>query len=185
MNGMIEPRPRRIYFDANVYITALESRSDAARAIFRLFGGWDWQQHVIVTSEFTLAEVLVHPIASALRSGDYELHDSYQSIIADEPGVREVLPASHSVLVRTALVRAQMHRLSNRKIRTPDAIHVASALEAECDTFVSGDADLLAAVKDLCNRVGLEHAERQPSLRHAFGVSQHELDQLAEALNCP
>ena len=182
---MTEALPRRIYFDSNVYICALETNSDISRLVFRLFGGWQWQNHQIVTSEFTPTEVLVHPIERALNTGDYRLHDSYTSLIADEDDVRQVVKLDRNILVRSALVRAQMSRLSNRKLKTPDAIHVASALSARCDTFVTGDEALLRAVADICNRVGLEPGESEPSLKYAVGLSVSDLSRLAEELKCP
>lgn len=182
---MTEASLRKIYFDTNVYICALEKNSDEALLVFRLFGGWDWQQHVIVTSELTLAEALDHPIEKALSNNDYTLHDSYHALIADEEGVREVIKLDRGILVRAALVRVQLRRLSARRIKLPDAIHLASALAAGCDTFVSADGALLSAARDICNRVGIEPGQPDPCLRQAVALTAPELSRLATELHCP
>ena len=184
MNGMNETI-RRIYFDTNVYISLVEHSSAISKQISRLFGGWEGQSHLIVTSEFTLAEALVKPIKIALDTGNYTLHDTYIDWIADEPDVRMVLPASRIILIRAALVRAQLSRLAQIKVKLPDAIHIASALQGNCDVFITGDKDLQAAVQAIAQRMGLKAGDPETSLWRVMSLDPDELAALAEELGCP
>jgi predicted nucleic acid-binding protein len=174
---------RRIYFDTNAYIFLVERPSAEARLIFRLFGWREARTHVIVTSELTLAEALVHPIEIALDTGDYRKRDHYLWLIDDEPGVREVVRLERQVLQRAALVRAQCRRLANRKVKLPDAVHLASAMEADCDTFVTGDRGLLDAARDIANGVGLRADEPRSRIKHVVDLTVEDLTRLSEELD--
>ncbi len=176
---------RKIYFCTNVYIEILEGNSELANIIPRLFGGWDWQNHVIVTSELTLAECLVKPIELAVSTDDYILHDKYLDLLLSQPGVQEVFSVTRHILIRAALVRAQLSNLAAKKIKLPDAIHVATALEAQCDTFVTRDGNLIEAVSAIIERKGLPKTAKSSSLKHIVKMEKDALLTLAEELKCP
>lgn len=91
----------------------------------------------VVTSILTLTEVLVHP----LRSGNIELARQYQDIILNQENVI-TLPVS----VEVAQLAAQLRATQN--LRTPDAIWIASAIQAGATFFLSNDARL-ATITDL------------------------------------
>jgi predicted nucleic acid-binding protein len=124
--------PPRVYLDANVFITAMETpgaRSDHAWWIIRSVEEGDIAG---MTSEITLAEVLVKP----MQMGNAELVAAYQEMIM--PGARfDVLPVSRDILVGAAGLRAR-----RTSIRLPDAIHIASALTASCRFMVTDDRQL-------------------------------------------
>lgn len=67
-----------------------------------------------------------------IRNGDSILIDAYNLIFAS-PEMR-LLPITHNVLVEAARLRATIHGL-----RTPDAIHAATALIEGCAMFVTND----------------------------------------------
>ena len=182
---MTELRPRRIYFDTNVYIELIEKNSPTTRRLARLFGGWEWQQHLIVTSEITLAEVLAKPIAMAVETGDYKLHDVYLRTLSVEPGVTDVLPVTRTIWQRAALVRAQLKRYANVSIKLPDATHVAAALECRCDTFVTNDLALQSAVRAIIERKGMSNNDPVPVLTRLITFEAADLDALADELECP
>lgn len=185
MNGMTEARPKRIYFDANVYIELIEKNSPTTQRLQRLFGGWDWQEHLIVTSEITLAEVLVKPIATAVETGDYKLHDIYQRALSVQPWVTDVFPVTRAIWQRAALVRAQLKRYANISIKLPDATHIGAALETRCDTFVTNDVALQSAARAIIERKGMAADEPAPHLARLVTFDPSELDALAEELECP
>lgn len=185
MNGMNETRGRRIYFDSVVYIELIEKNSATTPRLARLFGGWDWQKHIIVTGEITIAEVLVKPIAIAIETDKFDLHDLYVTLLTVQPGVTEIVPITDAVWRRAALVRAQLKRLIDKTIRLPDAVHVAAALESGCDTFVTDDVSLQKAVRAMIERPGMSEADRSPVLKHLITFASAELDALAVELECP
>jgi predicted nucleic acid-binding protein len=121
--------PPRVYVDTNVYISAFETggaRTDHARW---LFDAAEQGRLIVVTSELTLAELLVRPIAE----GATYLIDAFRAMIAPGPS-SEVVPVSRRVLEGAAGLRA-----SRRGLKLPDAIHCASALEARCSAMVTDD----------------------------------------------
>ena len=85
----------------------------------------------VVTSELTLMEVLV----GAYRADDLVLEGDYRRTLGD-PAVR-LISIGQDVLGLAAKLRA-----GRGALRTPDAIHVATASLAGCGTFVTNDKAL-------------------------------------------
>lgn len=118
-----------IYFDANAFIYSVE-RVAPYDALLRNY----WQlttqgQAKIVTSELTVLEVLVRP----LRLQDHHLVSLFRSTLTVSPDVR-LLPISLHLLEQAAQIRA------TSGLKTPDAIHAATALLAGVTSFVTSDA---------------------------------------------
>ncbi len=82
-----------------------------------------------VTSMVTVIEVLVQP----LRRGDLQLANEYRDILLRSAGVT-TLALSEDIAEETARVRAQYN------LRTPDAIHIATALHTRASFFLTNDA---------------------------------------------
>ena len=121
----------RIYFDANVFIYAMETdteRGILARRWFRTVDRGDVQA---VTSELTLAEVLPHPIAA----GDDVLVKAYHRLLEHRPSLH-VTTVDRTVILRAAELRA----LS--KTSLPDTLHLATAIEMGCTGFLTEDERL-------------------------------------------
>jgi predicted nucleic acid-binding protein len=83
-----------------------------------------------VASTVTLVELLTGP----LFAGDIALAERHKELFLRTSGF-SVAPVTPSIAERAAEVRAQY------RLRTPDAIIVASALEADCDAIISNDDD--------------------------------------------
>lgn len=115
----------RIDLDANFFIYYIENDTPDLTGVVRRAIAGHWQ---LVTSEFTLTEVLVAP----LRNGDMALANIDEQLREDR-GVFELIPVSRSVLRAAARIRASIGN------KTPDAIHVATALEEHCAVFLSSD----------------------------------------------
>ena len=119
----------RVYLDANVFIAAFENvgaHSDHAWWILRAVEDGEVTG---MTSEITLAEVLVKP----LEIGATDLAAGYEKMITSTQRF-EVLPVSREILVSAAGVRAR-----RSSIKLPDAIHIATARAFSCAFFVSDD----------------------------------------------
>jgi predicted nucleic acid-binding protein len=116
------------------FIEQNEVYLESVRAFFQAMSQGEFQ---VITSTLTLTEVLVHP----LRSGNVELAEQYRDIVLDQENLIAV-----SVSVEIAEVAAQLRATQN--LRTPDAIQIATALQAGATFFLTNDARL-AAVPDL------------------------------------
>ncbi|MGH6768446.1 MAG: type II toxin-antitoxin system VapC family toxin [Xanthobacteraceae bacterium] len=126
---MVTPVRPRVYLDANVFIAAFETQgahSDHAWWILNAIEGGDLFG---VTSELTLAEILVGP----MQDGDDELVQRYQDIISPAECF-EVGTVTRAVLIEAGTLRS-----ARRAMRLPDAIHVASARIGGCRFIVSDD----------------------------------------------
>lgn len=81
----------------------------------------------IVSSDLVLMETLVGP----LKSGDAVLATAYERLF--QQAQTRLLPITHAVLRAAAELRA------TTRLKTPDAIHAATARQAGCALFVTND----------------------------------------------
>ena len=129
MNGMTDKDTvPRFYLDANVFIYAIEGNSDVADPLLQLFDRLRAGRGIGITSELTLAEVL--PKRSSVQRRNYINMIVWSRIF-------DLHPVSRDILIETAEYReyAGMPKL-------PDAIHVVTAIRAECQTVLSADLRL-------------------------------------------
>ncbi len=123
----------RVYLDTNVFIYALEGYPDFVDELTELFENFDDGNLRAVTSELTLAEVLVRPFID----GNVERQTAYQQVLQSSEAL-EVVTVSRDVLIEAARLR------SVSTLRLPDAIHGATARLTGCETFLTNDRRLLA-----------------------------------------
>lgn len=113
------------------FIYYTESRAgyvDKMRAIFQRAQD---AQITVVTSVITLTECLMKP----LRDNDTNLVTAYNAMLRSTRRVR-LEPVDVTVAGRAADLRAKYN------LRTPDALHIATALVAGCDAFLTNDLAL-------------------------------------------
>jgi predicted nucleic acid-binding protein len=122
----------RIYLDTNVFIAAYETRGARSDHAWWILRAIEADEFAAVTSELTLAEILVGPI----RDGDDELAGHYNDILAAGDGL-EVAAVDRRVLVEAAMLRSM-----SRSLKLPDAIHVATGRLRDCRFIVSDDRRL-------------------------------------------
>ena len=84
-----------------------------------------------VSSVLTLAEVLVKP----LRNGNLNLVREYCGVLVDGEDYT-LVPVNSEIAIRAAELRARYN------LRTPDSVHVATALATGCDAILTNDADI-------------------------------------------
>lgn len=129
MGSLSYPLSNPVYIDANILIYTVERVQPHVSA---LRGFWRWtnaQGVVVLTSELTVLESLVGP----LRANNPQLTARFRRLLFQSANLR-LIPVSRSVLERAAQLRAQTPAL-----KTPDAIHAATALEAGVMTFITND----------------------------------------------
>jgi len=124
----------RLYLDTNVFIAAFEATGPRHISARRLLEAVERGVLEAATSEMTLAELLVRP----LRAKDRDLAESDRSMISPD-AFFGVVAVDRRVLEGAALQRAERPSL-----KLPDAVHLASAIEAGCDAIASGDLRLPA-----------------------------------------
>lgn len=90
-------------------------------------------------SELSRLECRVKP----LRDGEPALLAAFDSYFADI--IAQVIPLSHSVIDLATDLRARYN------FRTPDAIHLASAISGQCDLFLTNDLYL-----ERCQEIPIE-----------------------------
>ena len=123
------PSSGPVYLDASAFIYSVE-RIEPYQALIEPI--WQLAQagrFTVVSSELVVSEVLVRP----LREGNRVAETLFRSLL----GANEVrlIAATRSLWEETARLRAETG------LKTPDALHAASASQAGCTLFVTNDAD--------------------------------------------
>jgi predicted nucleic acid-binding protein len=126
-------RNRKVYLDTNIFIYALEGFPDFVDELTELFESLQQGTLSAVTSELTLAEVLVMPFVDR----NLERQTEYQQVLQSSDALY-VAAVTRNVVIEAARLRA----LNN--LRLPDAIHVATAILTGCETFLTNDRRLRA-----------------------------------------
>jgi predicted nucleic acid-binding protein len=84
-----------------------------------------------VSSVITLTEVLTQP----LKLGNAKLVQEYRDILLNS-GDFHLLPITSQIANAAADLRARYN------LRTPDALHIAAAIDAGCETFLTNDTGI-------------------------------------------
>lgn len=125
MGFLTLPASGFVYADAQVAIYSTDAHPVYAPVCTTL---WQPGAITIVSSELTLMETLVVP----LRMGDIAFAARRENLWR-QPNTR-LLPITQNILREAARLRAVVPAL-----KTPDAIHAATALLAGCALFVTND----------------------------------------------
>jgi predicted nucleic acid-binding protein len=123
------PASGRVYIDTEILIYSVERHPMYGPMLDALWEQADNGTIELVTSELAVLEVLVLPI----RLGDVALQQDYERLLTG--GAIALFPVSRAVLRKAAELRAQLASL-----RTPDALHAATALDAAARQFVTNDS---------------------------------------------
>ncbi len=130
MGSLILPPGGMVYIDANILIYTVERVAPYAQMLDPFWQGLAAQKAHAITSEMAALETLVGP----MRSGDTALEALFRRILYRSPSLR-LVPVTLDVIERAARLRADYGGL-----KTPDAIHAATALEAGVATFITNDS---------------------------------------------
>jgi predicted nucleic acid-binding protein len=123
------PASGTVYLDANGFIYSVEHIDPYWTVLNGLWKAVSAGQVSVVTSELTLLEVLVKP----LKVGDTAIAETFRKVLRSTPEV-QMLPITQNVLEKAANLRATM------SLKTPDALHTATALLNDCTLFMTNDS---------------------------------------------
>ena len=126
-----------MYLDANVFVYALEGEPALRALALSVLDAVDTGEVVACTGEITLAEVLVAPY----RQGNAGLAAAYETLLGPRSPV-DVFPTTAQTWRDAARLRSQT------ALRLPDAVHLATALQAGADVFLTHDHRLVRVETD-------------------------------------
>lgn len=129
MGSLNVPTTGTVYVDANILIYSIEAHPLYAPVIAPLWLASNSGAIEVVGSELLLLETLIGP----MRTGDTLLQASYEQAMTGSD--RRLLPITSNILREAARLRAAIPAL-----RTPDAIHAATALLFGCVLFLTNDS---------------------------------------------
>jgi predicted nucleic acid-binding protein len=110
------------------YVEQNPTYLDRMRAIFQMVDSGVAQ---VITSVITLTEVLIMPI----QTGHAQYEQEYRDMLLNTANIT-ALSVSAPIAEQAAHLRARYN------LRTPDALHIATALVAGCDAFLTNDLRL-------------------------------------------
>ncbi|MCC5597773.1 type II toxin-antitoxin system VapC family toxin [Nostoc favosum] len=127
MGQLILPSSGVIYIDTPVLIYSGEWNPEYYSLLQPLWLKFQTGEIQIISSELILMEALVLP----LKNNDTFLLNAYEELLLSEN--MQLVPISQPVLRQAASLRATTN------LKTPDAIHAATALSVNCNQFITND----------------------------------------------
>lgn len=121
----------KIYLDTSVYIYFFEGHSKFSSSVEEILVECTKKQITIIASTLLTTELLVAP----LKIGNDELVEKYSNLAGYLPNMHYV-SFSLNISVKAAEFRAKYN------MATPDAIHLATAVDSKVDMFFTGDKKL-------------------------------------------
>jgi predicted nucleic acid-binding protein len=124
-------RGKRVYFDTNIFIYLLEG-NDTLRAQIKTLQALIMAGDIsIFSSELAYTEIL----PPAVRAKKMIAIESVQQFL-ENSDVFHLVPISKVICIQAGILRGETG------MKTPDAIHVASAMAESCDAFLTNDAGI-------------------------------------------
>jgi predicted nucleic acid-binding protein len=121
----------RLYLDTAPLIYYVEENQSYIDRMDALIDHIEQASIVAVSSVITLTEVLNYPI----RLGRSDLEQTYRNILLHNDTFM-------LMTVTAKIAESSAHLRARYNLRTPDALHLATALEASCQTFLTNDLAL-------------------------------------------
>lgn len=119
---------RKVYFDTNVFIYVLNGTPGLSTPCVQLLDACAKGAIQGITGDLTLAELLVQP----LRQNNAAAVAAVRELLIDD-GAISLLPHDRAAFERAAAVRA------HHGLKMPDALQLATALQAGAACLVSND----------------------------------------------
>lgn len=128
MKRQFPGRHKRILIDTSVWIYHFEQHPELAEPAGKVIESLEEGEFRGVASELTLLELTVRP----LQLGRQDVADDYEVLLGYFPNL-ELEPVSREVLLEAAALRAR------QRLRTPDAIQIATGLRAGATLAITND----------------------------------------------
>jgi predicted nucleic acid-binding protein len=128
LGSLTLPASGLVYLDANPIIYTVEKHPVYGPLLQPLWQAAQAHTIEVVSSDLALMESLVGP----LKNGDTALEQTYEQALLGTD--MRLLPITKPILREAARLRA------TTKLKTPDALHLATAQLAGCALFVTNDA---------------------------------------------
>ncbi|MCF6344689.1 MAG: type II toxin-antitoxin system VapC family toxin [Devosiaceae bacterium] len=126
---------RNVYFDTNIFIYILEGSEEYASQIESIHMAIKSREFSIVTSEIIFTEILpLHVKQDAQEK--IKLSIDFLS----EVGAFKLVAADRDICIQAGFLRGKIG------MKTPDALHVATAMQEGCDVFLTNDSKIKTPV---------------------------------------
>jgi predicted nucleic acid-binding protein len=122
-------RGKTVYFDTNIFIYLFEGSATFHSQILELQSLVEHQEITVISCDLVYSELLppiVHD-TGAMQTLLNFLNDS---------AAFTIVPVNRETFIHAGILRGETG------MKTPDALHVASAMQAECDFFLTNDKKL-------------------------------------------
>lgn len=121
----------QLYIETAPFIYYTESRAGYVVKMREILAYMRHGQLQVITAAVTLTEALMKP----LQNNDQNLVTLYHTMFYHTTGVSVVS-------INATIGEAAAHLRAQYGIRTPDALHLATAIETGCDAFLTNDLAL-------------------------------------------
>ena len=128
MSARLPGGHKRVLIDTSVWIYHLENHPELGLPAGRVIDSLEEGRFRGIASELTLLELTLRP----LQLGRQDVADHYEVLLDYFPNL-EIVPVSREILLEAAALRAR------QKIRTPDAIQLATGIRAGATLAVTND----------------------------------------------
>ena len=122
---------RRVYFDANIIIYLIEGFPLYQKLINDVQLILENDDFVAYTSELSICESLIKPF-KVKADNTASLFRTF----LEESGCFSMIAIDRDILIKSA------HIAASTAMKTPDAIHIATAMASGCDLFLSNDKNI-------------------------------------------
>jgi predicted nucleic acid-binding protein len=119
---------KRVYMDTMIFIYLMEGYSKLEAQLLEIRDSFLNKEAEFFTSDLTLCEVLVIPF----KLNNEIMIAQYRNFI-EQSGAIGLRSITRATYVQAAVFRAQFG------LKTPDAVHVSSAVETGCNIFLTND----------------------------------------------
>ncbi len=124
----------RIYWDTMLFVYWLEDHPAYSNRVAQILSRMQARGDTLYTSAFTIGEILVGPY----KEGHNETAERIQAVFRS-PEI-SVLPFTADVAGHYGRIRALLG------VSPPDAVHLATAAEADIDLFLTNDNYLIGKI---------------------------------------
>ena len=128
MGQLTLPTSGPVYLDADVVIYSIEKIEPYWSLLQPMWQAARDGDFLLVSSELLLLETLVKPI----QAGDKQLEQIFRQLLLTSTDI-QLYPISLPILEQAIHLRASLN------LKTPDAIHAATALSLNCTLFLTND----------------------------------------------